>query len=111
MAIIPKSSKLTSHVLRRIGSLAVFFCPFVLWMLPATYFDSGQTLCLSQYFFETQCLGCGITRAVQHAMHFDFQAAWAYNKLVVLVFPLLVFIWASETFKLYRFLATCRLKA
>jgi len=48
-----------------------------------------------------ECLGCGITRSVQHLIHFQFQEAWAFNKLVVVVFPALVYFWFTELRKMY----------
>jgi hypothetical protein len=77
-------------------------------MLPPTYLDSGQTVCLSRYIFDASCPGCGMTRAVKHVMHFDFTGAWELNKLVVEVFPLLIFVWWKETVKLFRFINTNR---
>ena len=65
----------------------------MLALLPASFFDQGQSLCLSVLLFDKQCFGCGITRAIQHALHFDFQTAWKYNKLVVIVAPILFFVW------------------
>jgi hypothetical protein len=67
--------------------------PIVLWLLPASFFDQGQSLCLSVLLFDKECFGCGITRAIQHAIHFDFYTAWNYNKLVVIVLPVLFFLW------------------
>ena len=67
--------------------------PIVLWLLPASFFDKGQSLCLSVLLLNKECYGCGITRAIQHAIHFDFQTAWNYNKLVVIVAPILFFVW------------------
>jgi hypothetical protein len=67
--------------------------PIVLWLLPASFFDHGQSLCLSVLLFDQECFGCGITRAIQHAIHFDFYTAWNYNKLVVIVAPILFFVW------------------
>ncbi|MDI9342367.1 MAG: DUF2752 domain-containing protein [Sediminibacterium sp.] len=57
---------------------------------------------MSVLLFDTTCYGCGITRAVHHAIHFDFKTAYAYNKLVVVVLPLLIYVWGAEVFKLYR---------
>ncbi len=37
-----------------------------------------------------------ITRAIQHAIHFDFTRAWHYNKLVVLVLPIFILLWLNE---------------
>lgn len=34
-----------------------------------------------------ECPGCGLMRATQHFMHFEFQQALSYNKLVLITFP------------------------
>ncbi len=67
--------------------------PFLLLLLPVTYFDSGKSLCLSKVLLNTECPGCGITRGIQHAIHFDFIGAWEYNKLTFIVLPVLMVIW------------------
>lgn len=82
--------------------VALLIIPLVLLLLPAHVFDKGQSVCLSVLLFDTSCYGCGITRAVQHALHLDFKTAYTYNKLVVIVVPLLIYIWGAEVFKVYR---------
>ena len=67
--------------------------PFLLLILPADFFDSGTSICPSQLLLGRECPGCGITRSVQHAIHFDFENSWRFNKLIVLVLPFLVYIW------------------
>jgi len=67
--------------------------PFVLLFLPAHFFDSGESMCLSVQIFNMKCLGCGLTRAIMHLIHFDFRAAWEFNKLSYIVFPFLVIFW------------------
>jgi len=69
--------------------------PIVLWVLPASFFDTGQSLCLSVLLLDKTCYGCGITRAVQHCMHGEFKAGFNYNHLVILVLPLFIFIWGK----------------
>lgn len=76
--------------------------PLVLLVLPADFFDSGQSICLSVLLLDTTCYGCGITRAVQHFIHFDFATAWEYNKLVVAVVPLLIYVWGDEVLRLWK---------
>lgn len=76
--------------------------PFVLWILPSNFFDQGESLCLSQVLLDKECPGCGITRSVQHAVHFDFAAAWEYNKLFIVVLPFLAYLWIKVGFSLYR---------
>jgi hypothetical protein len=67
--------------------------PFILWILPADYFDSGSSWCPSQRLLDIECLGCGLTRSIQHAMHLDLSTAWTFNKLFVVVFPVMIMIY------------------
>ncbi len=73
-----------------------------LLILPANYFDKGQSICLSMVLFNKECYGCGMTRAIQHLIHFDFEAAYNFNKVSFIVFPLIVFLVLIEIKKLYQ---------
>ena len=76
--------------------LGVFIIvPLVLLFLPANQFDEGPPLCMSVILFKQECYACGLTRAVQHLIHFQFEEALYYNPLVFVVFPLLAFLWAK----------------
>lgn len=84
------NSKTFNHI--AMGLLIVG--PLLLLCLPADFFDSSTTqLCLSKICFNRECIGCGITRAVMHFIHFEFAEALKFNKLVVLVVPFLVYLW------------------
>jgi len=87
---------LNRRIFRQIKVGAYILLPVVLWILPATFFDHGPAICLSQVFFHTACPGCGITRGIMHLMHFDFNGALAYNKLSVVILPMLFVIWAKD---------------
>jgi hypothetical protein len=69
-----------------------------LLILPANYFDTGRATCLSVLFFELECYGCGMTRAIQHLLHLEFSIAYEFNKLSFIVLPLAVFmiIWELQ---------------
>lgn len=67
-----------------------------LLILPKEFFDQGQSVCLSVVLFDKKCYGCGMTRAIQHLIHFDFKGAAFYNKLSFIVFPLLVYMLVKE---------------
>lgn len=67
--------------------------PFVLWLLPADFFDEGKEICPSKVLLDIECFGCGITRAVMHFHHFEFDEALYYNLGVVWVYPFLIFLW------------------
>jgi len=75
--------------------------PMVLLVLPADFFDSGRTVCLSKILFNKTCYGCGITRAVHHLIHLEFSEAYNFNKLVVLVFPLISYLYLKEIIRVY----------
>jgi hypothetical protein len=67
--------------------------PFLLVLFPADYFDNGESLCLSVRLFDVQCLGCGLTRATMHLIHFEMLEAWKFNKLVFIIFPIATLFW------------------
>ncbi|MFH0895521.1 MAG: DUF2752 domain-containing protein [Bacteroidota bacterium] len=76
--------------------------PIVLLILPADYFDEGQSYCPSVLLLHRHCPGCGITKAIQHLIHFDFQIAWEYNFLSFFILPLGIFFWQKELRRTYR---------
>ena len=75
----------------------------MLLLLPATIFDSGPTICISKLITDIDCPGCGITRAVQHALHLDFQKAWDYNKIIIVIAPLLIWVYFQEVKTSYTY--------
>ncbi len=86
---------LKSESKRKIG-IAIFIVLSIafltLLILPADYFDHGRATCVSVILFDVECYGCGMTRAIQHLIHLDFESAWTFNKLSFVVFPLAVFM-------------------
>ena len=68
----------------------------LVFILPANYFDEGQSICLSVLLFEKNCFACGMTRAIQHLIHLDFSIAWEFNKLSFVVLPLLILSYIKE---------------
>ena len=99
MASTPTRSKKTNRSLSSLvvlGSVAVWL---TLLLLPATFFDEGQSLCVSQLLLNQSCYGCGMTRAIMHLIHLDWQGAAEFNKLSFVVLPLLGFVWAREVWE------------
>jgi hypothetical protein len=74
--------------------------PFILLFLPANYFDQGDSICLSKMLLNYQCYACGLTKATMHFIHFEFEKAWSYNKLVFIVVPMLVPLWAKAIYEI-----------
>jgi len=83
-----------------------YFCLFgislVLLFLPKDYFDTGQSMCVSVVLLNKQCYACGMTRAIQHLIHFDFLKAYYFNKISFIVFPLLVFMIVTDFIKFVK---------
>ncbi|CAN5302539.1 hypothetical protein BH09BAC5_BH09BAC5_04140 [soil metagenome] len=78
----------------RISGLIVWLAlPFLLLFLPVDYFDKGEVFCPSKRFLNRDCPGCGLTRATQHVLHFDFSGAWHFNKLIIIIFPICVMVY------------------
>ncbi|MFK8057494.1 MAG: DUF2752 domain-containing protein [Saprospiraceae bacterium] len=77
---------------------ALVAAPILLWILPADYFDEGQSICPSVLLFDTECFGCGTTRAVQHLHHFEFGDAIYFHSLSPLIYAFLLYLWGSWTY-------------
>lgn len=89
--------------LKYISLSIVLLMPFVLWMLPTDFFDSGEIVtCPSVLLFNMECIGCGLTRAVMHFHHLDFSGAIFYNYGVLLIYPLLAFFWFQRFYGLLK---------
>ncbi|WKZ66539.1 MAG: DUF2752 domain-containing protein [Flavobacteriales bacterium] len=59
-------------------------------------------MCLSVILFDQECYGCGMTRACQHMIHGEFEAAARYNRMAFIVLPILIFGWGMEVRATYR---------
>ncbi len=84
------------------GIVLVFIAGIVLLILPADFFDTGQSLCVSVLLFDMECYGCGMTRAIQHLIHLDIQEAYHFNKLAFAVLPLSMYLIIADAVKLYK---------
>lgn len=54
-------------------------------------------ICPSRGLFDVDCYFCGMTRAFISLFHLKFNAAINYNPLVIIFYPLLVFIAIQDT--------------
>ena len=79
----------------------VLLFPLLLSFIPMDWLNRQDTICLFKNLTGRECWGCGITRAVISAVQFDFATAFHYNKLIVVVFPLLVYEWGKIITKSY----------
>ncbi|MDF2191954.1 DUF2752 domain-containing protein [Paraflavitalea sp. CAU 1676] len=67
--------------------------PIVLLILPADFFDQGESVCLSKVIFDVECFACGLTRACMHLIHLEFEEAFAYHMFSFIAFPALAAYW------------------
>lgn len=86
-------TKQNKGVAKIIVNTIVLATPLLFLYLPQNYFDEGKSICPSKLLLDFECPGCGITRAVQHAIHFDFKTAWSFNKLYVIIIPIAIYYW------------------
>jgi Protein of unknown function (DUF2752) len=95
-----RNSNNTFLTLRLLFWVAV---PVILLVLPPDFFDEdGIVMCPSRLLFGIECLGCGMTRASMHLIHFDVESALFYNGLSLIVTPLLAFFWAKWAWSDYQ---------
>jgi len=87
---------------------ALFLLPFSLSMLSLDRLESKQSICLFKNLFGIECYGCGITKAVIASVQLDFIRAFTYNKLIVIVMPLIFYLWAKEIIKCVKLLSVKR---
>lgn len=73
--------------------------PVLLLCLPATFFDTGQSISLFELAGVENYYSKGMTKGVMHLIHLDFEGAWQYNKLSFIVLPLLAYVWTKSFLK------------
>jgi hypothetical protein len=88
------------HYIASVVHAVIVVSPFVLLLMPVDYFDTGESICLSRLLAGIECYACGMTRAVMHMIHFDFEGAWQFNKLSFIVVPLLFPLWLKSLYTL-----------
>jgi hypothetical protein len=79
--------------------LALLLLPFLLSTLSLDELESKPSICLFKNLFGIECYGCGITKAVIAITQLDCIRAFHYNKLIVIVMPLIFFLWIKEIVK------------
>src|SRR5450759_2467306 len=80
---------------RYILTAGILLIPVVLYFIPVEWLESQHSVCLYKNLTGHECYGCGMTRAIISAIHFQFVNAYHFNKLYVIILPLLVYIWAK----------------
>jgi len=94
-----------SESLKLLGKVGLYFLlPLALITIPTAWLEGRRSVCLIRNLFGIKCPGCGMIRAMSYIFHGDLKGAIHYNKLVVIVFPLLCYTWLrSVTAKFRRY--------
>src|ERR1051326_325763 len=79
------------NALGTVGALVLL--PLLLIVVPTAWLERRRSFCIIKNLTGHNCPGCGMTRAISSASHGQFTQAVRYNKLVVVVLPLLVYQW------------------
>lgn len=92
-----------NELLKSLGKVGLYILlPLVFVVVPTSWFESRRSMCLIRNVFGVKCPGCGMTRAISCVVHGNFKKALHYNKLVVVVFPLLCYTWLQSVRAEYR---------
>jgi hypothetical protein len=82
----------------RAASLSATLLGFAL--VPARWVEMAPPVCVFRNLFGISCPGCGMTRAFSALLHADLSAAMGYNRLVLVVFPILCAVIVRDVAKL-----------
>jgi hypothetical protein len=96
-------SKIKSNNSKNITLLfAYIILPIVLFFIPLEWLNKQHSICLIKNIFGVECYGCGITRAIISGVQLDFTKAIDYNKMVIIVLPLLIYEWFKNLKLIYN---------
>jgi hypothetical protein len=92
----------------KIKIAGILLIPALLYFIPLQWLERQHSICIFKLLTGKECYGCGMTRAVLSALHFNFNNAFNYNKLIVIVLPLLIFIWVDLFLKTRASFRACK---
>jgi len=88
-------------LIRFLKCTGVLIIPVVFYFVPLDWLNNQHSVCLYKNITGHECYGCGMTRAIVSAIHFQFKSAYQFNKLFLIVLPLLVYLWAKTLLTLW----------
>ena len=89
-------SKISEHKGRMIR-LFVYIALFIVVVCLHPNALDNTSFCPLYLLTKTKCIGCGMTRAFVHMLHLDFEGAFAFNRLVVVYFPVVAILVAADS--------------
>ena len=86
-----------------LGEIIIIISPFLILIIRKILLFFGiHNICLWKILTGHNCLGCGITQAIVFILKLDFLNAYQSNKFVYVVFPLLLYIWLKNVYKIVK---------
>ena len=76
--------------------------PIAISLISLKTLNNLPSVCLYKRFFGLECWGCGMTRAIISVVNGNFKDAIEYNWRVLIVFPLLLYIYFLNIYKVYK---------
>lgn len=87
-----------------LGVYLLLLLPFIFYLgvkLLVNY--NSYSICIFKIITGNNCWGCGITRAFNELFCLNFQKAYDYNPRIVIVAPLLFYIWIVTLIREMKF--------
>jgi hypothetical protein len=86
---LPLLKSITANIdLRKL--FFVIILGIIFFSIPKIYLGDTFPICLYRMILNKKCIGCGTTRALWSVLHFNFNEAYKYNKMIIITFPLLM---------------------
>ena len=79
----------------------VIICVSPLLILMFYHFHDNK-FCLFKFIFGVNCPGCGMGHAVCALLKGNFLEALNYNPLVLIVLPILIYVWLKYVYKIFK---------
>lgn len=95
-----KNNRKRLFIIGKIGILLLI--PVAIFLISLNLLSAAPDVCLVKKVIGHSCPGCGMTRSIVSFFHGNFKDAFFYNKLIVIVLPLLAFLWIRELFRLFK---------
>jgi len=70
--------------------------PLILYFIPIKWLNEQHTICVFKNIIGKDCFGCGITRAIISCIQLDFEKSFYYNKIIIIVLPILFYEWLKN---------------
>lgn len=92
-----KSNTKKLNIVKIIRIIVYIFILSLLIIIPIEKIES-RSICIIYNLFGVKCFGCGITRAYANILRLNLGKAIEYNSLILIIFPLSLFIMINEIY-------------